>query len=263
MSGILLTANELATLLTLLSARQVIGVDSERLFPEESAELERLFQNGLTTLRLKGYVSGTLPQAAPDQGLMTVVATIADPDLVVFANRTEGGAQISALHYLGGDDIASLEWSNADQAYRLGWVDDRLMLARRVLKFLKASEAAPALEPFTLDEALFLGARDAARRGAQGDARSQLGPADLADGTQAALIPALAGDKGGELIVVRPHASQIEAGRRAWVLSGPHGAWIGFRHSTESTQMQFQPLSAATLSETINVFVEYLKPVTA
>lgn len=263
MSGILLTANELATLFTLLSARQVIGIDSERLFPEESSELERLFQTGLDTLRLKGYVSGTPPEAVPDQGLMELVATIADPEFIVFANRTEGDALVSALHYLGGDEIASLEWSNPDQAYRLGWVDDRLMLARRVLNFLKANEAAADLPPLALDEALFLGARDAARRGALEEASSQLRPVNLPANTLAGLLSALASDQGGELIVVRPRAGQIEAGRRAWVLSGPHGAWIGFRQSADSTRTLFQPLSESALSETLGLFVDFLKPVTA
>lgn len=258
MAGILLTRHELATLFILLSARQVIGVDPDALFPEDSDKLQAQFVSGLDSLRAKGLVTGEPAQAIPDHGLMELVSTITDPDFVVLANREEAVGVASAVHYLGSGDIASLEWSQAGDAYRVGWVADDEMLARRVLVFLRAAQPADGGTSFTIDEADFIRARDAARRGAEDVARAAL-PVALAD----TLGRAFAGNQGGELIVARPNAGQIEAGRRAWVLSGPAGAWIGYRLASDSATMHFEPLSVGSVQETIRLFVDFLKPVTA
>ncbi len=260
MNGIELDRDELAALAQLLSASRVFGVAD--VVPAEAAAREAAFVAGLEKLRARGYVKGQAPgQVVPDTGLLRLVSVLVDPRVVIVAERAAGGD--AALHYADDDGFVSLE-GDAASGYRIGWVDDADLLARRVLRFL---EIEPGIESqgavARLPEAAFSSAREVARSADLAAVEGALVAGGVVRSMAAEVAPTI--PAGGHVLVIRLSAGQADAARRAWVLGSRSTAsgWIGWRESVEATDLRLEPLSARRLAEVLTRFVEYLSPAPA
>lgn len=260
MNGIELDRDELAALVQLLSAGRVFGVAD--VVPAEPAAREAAFVAGLEKLSARGYVKGQTPSpVAPDTGLLRLVSVLVDPRVVIVAERAAGGD--AALHYADDDGFVSLE-GDAASGYRIGWVDDADLLARRVLRFL---EIEPDIESqgtiVKLPEAAFSSARAVARSADSPAIEGALMAGGVTRSTAAEVAPTLLA--GGHVLVIRLNAGQAEAARRAWVLTSlsATSGWIGWRESVEDTDLRLEPLNARRLADVLMRFVAYLSPARA
>ncbi len=261
MNGIELDQSEMTAVMLLLSASRVFGIAD--VVPAEPAARDEAFVAGLTRLRARGLVTGKAPeQAIPDTGLMRLVSVVVDPRLVVVAERATGGD--ASLHFADDRGYVSLE-GNATSGYRLGWVDDTALLARRVLRFLEIEPTVVATgSVFSLPEAAFSGARELARAADQAAAEAALIDAGLQPAQSAAAAAALTPAAGGHVLIIRLNAGRAEAARRAWVLAAQGGVgWVGWRPVPDDSQLRFEPLSAIQLAQVIDRFAELLSPVRA
>lgn len=260
MNGIELDRDELAALVLLLSASRVFGVAD--VVPADPAAREAAFAAGLEKLRARGYVKSQEPgQVAPDTGLLRLVSVLVDPRVVIVAERASGGD--AALHFADDDGFVSLE-GDAASGYRIGWVDDADLLARRVLRFF---EIEPGIESHgavvKMPEAAFSSAREVARSADLAAVEGALVAGGVLRPTAAEVAPMI--QTGGHVLVIRLNSGQAEAARRAWVLGSRSATsgWIGWRESVEDTDLRLDPLSARRLAEVLTHFVEFLSPAPA
>ncbi len=262
MNGIELDRDELAALILLLSASRIFGVAD--VVPAEPSAREAVFATGLEKLLVRGLVNHPAAgKAVPDTGLLRLVSVIVDPRVVIVTERASGGD--AAMHYADDDGYVSFE-GDAVQGYRVGWVDDTDMLARRVLRFLEIdpdirSEGAPQ----SLSETGFSGARELARSTDAAAARAVLVDSGVAQNAAAEIAPTLLPDSGGHVLVIRLNAGRAEAARRAWVLATPRASigWIGWRASAEDPNVRLEPLSTPQLAGVLDQFIQYLSPARA
>lgn len=261
MNGLELDRDEFATALMLLSATRVFGL--VEIVPADPATRERVFAAGIDKLRARGLVTGRAPeQAIPDTGLMRLASVVVDPRLVIVAERAASGD--AALHFADDDGYVSLE-GDAVTGFRLGWVEDTALLARRVMRFIGGEPGQVSqAEAFALTETAFSGAREMARAAGAAAAESALRDAGLAPELSRAVAVVLAPETGGHVLVIRLNAGQAEAARRAWVLSaGGSEGWLGWRPSVDEIRLRFEPLDAAHLAEVLDRFAQDLAPTRA
>ncbi len=258
MNGIELDRDEFAAVVLLLSATRVFGL--AEVVPADPAAREAAFSSGLAKLRARGLVTGDAPrQAIPDTGLMRLASIVVDPRLVIVAERAVGGG--AALHFADDVGYVSLE-GDAGAGYRLGWVDDTLLLARRDLRFLGVDpDVASGAEGLAVAETVFSGARELARNGGAEASTAALRAAGVGEEAAARLAGALAVEAGGSVLVIRLNAGQAEAARRTWVLPGDaHGGWVAWRPTADDSALHFDPLTAAQLADILERFAQYLAP---
>jgi len=260
MNGIELDRDELATVVMLLSAERVFGL--AEVLPATVEERGAVFTAGLTRLRARGLVTGEAGKAIPDTGLMRLGSVVVDPRLVIVAEPADGGA--AALHYADDSGYVSLE-GDAVSGYRLGWVPDTGLLARRVLRFVGIDpQAAPTADGFVLTDAALNGATELVRAAEAGGVEALLAASGLAPDVAATLGGALRGGLGGQVMVIRLDAGRAEAARRAWVLAtDPTTGWVGWRRSAEDERIFFEALSADRLGQAIELFAQTLAPARA
>lgn len=258
MNGIELDRDEFATVVLLLSATRVFGL--AEVVPADPTAREAALVSGLAKLRARGLVTGDAPrQAIPDTGLMRLASIIVDPRLVIVTERAVGGD--AALHFADDVGYVSLE-GNATSGYRLGWVDDTTLLARRGLRFLDVDPDVMAqVEGLAVAETVFSGARELARNGGAEASAAALRAAGVSDEAATLLAGALATEAGGSVLVIRLNAGQAEAARRAWVLPvDARGGWIAWRPAADDSALRFDPLTAAQLAGILERFAQYLAP---
>ncbi len=261
MNGLELDRDEFATVLMLLSATRVFGL--AEVLPADPAARERAFAAGIDRLRARGLITGRAPdQAIPDTGLMRLASVVVDPRLVIVAERA--ASSDAALHFADDDGYVSLE-GDAVSGFRLGWVEDTTLLARRVLRFIGGEPGQVSrAEPFALTETAFSGAREMTRAAGPAAAESTLRDAGLAPELARAVAVVLTPETGGHVLAIRLNAGQAEAARRAWVLSaGGSEGWLGWRPSADATRLRFEPLDAAHLAEVLDRFAQDLAPARA
>lgn len=257
MNGIELDRDEFATVVLLLSATRVFGL--AEVVPADPTAREAALVSGLAKLRARGLVTGDAPRQAPDTGLMRLASIVVDPRLVIVTERAVGGD--AALHFADDVGYVSLE-GNATTGYRLGWVDDTTLLARRGLRFLDVDpDVVAQVEGLAVAETVFSGARELARNGGAEASAAALRVAGVSDEAAAVLADALAKEAGGSVLVIRLNAGQAEAARRAWVLPvDARGGWIAWRPAADDSALRFDLLTAAQLAGILERFAQYLAP---
>lgn len=201
MSGVSLSAPELAYLLTSLRATSVMGLDDPRLFPADPAERQALLGEGRRRLIVNGWLRpGKKPgQLDLDNSLTLLAAVVADPEFVLLTVRVlpaAGQAQV-LRHYLAVGLIVEVMEAGSGQ-FQLGFVPDLAATAARLAELLQLGDPAPAQTPppaeapglhFTLPESAFealqaLAGDHAATAAAQAEAPPATGPDERGNGAR-------------------------------------------------------------------------------
>jgi hypothetical protein len=260
MEGLELSVQELAYLLTLVRASGLPGVADPRLFPETPTTQKNTYSKGREQLEANGWITEVADHPGEyevNSYLFSMVASLAEPDAVIvtFREDRKGRRQV-VLHYLAGETIVEL-FAASKTGYRLGLVLGIEMLQDRLAQMLEVSQAAHR-GLFTLDETTFKKVRMLSEAGSQEKAGKLLTNSGLNGAAGASLLQALSAPARGQLVVARPEAGQIVAGRRTQVYGAAETAWMALRTSAGSKEVQVSACDASGLGVLVDAWVEQM-----
>jgi hypothetical protein len=260
MEGLELSVQELAYLLTLVRASGLPGVTDPRLFPETPTAQKTTYSKGREQLEANGWITEVADHPGEyevNSYLFGMAAALADPEAVVvtFREDKKGRRQV-VLHYLAGEQIVEL-FAASKTHYRLGVVLGAAMLQQRLAQMLEVSDAAHRGR-FTLDEATFKKVRSLSEGGQPEKAGKLLTNSGLNGAAGASLLQALSAPARGQLIVARPQAGQIVAGRRTQVYGAADAAWMALRTTAGSSEVQVSACDPSGLGVLVDAWVEQM-----
>ncbi len=260
MSGVDLGAPELSYLLATLNAPAIVGVDAKTLFPKKQSAREAMFQKGREELETHGWIR-PIPdrpdESELDAELLELVSIIAAPYFVIATQRISGVRERQVvMHYMADENIVELSASE-EETYRLGLVPDRDALFERIAAMLQLQGKAPSRH-LEVDGELFEYVQSLAPKGRLEKAGARLESAGFEGKIADSIINAVYDPVQGQIVLIRTHSGEVEAGRRVRVFGEGKQAWFVKRSSPDATDFEMITSDAASLKDLLTVSLDEL-----
>jgi len=254
MNGAELEKTELAYLLAILEASGVVGIEDPALFPVKTPERDKTYGEGRKKLESNGWLkpSADYPDEYElDVFLLEMVAIIAAPENIVatVSNGNKKAGQM-VMHYLSNGAIVELSAQNA-KGYTIGVVPDQKALQARVAEMLGVAGKRKAVR-FSLDQDALNDIRSLSKKGEQEEAKALLEATQLSGPAKNSFVAAMGESEHGQIVVIRPEAGEIEAGRRSTLYGADKTAWLVSRSSSDSTELEVRNGDVAGIGKLIS-----------
>ncbi len=240
MNGAELDKTELAYLLAMVEASEVVGITDPALFPVKSADRDATYGKGRKKLETNGWLKPSADYAGEyelDGFLLEMVSIIADPDHVVATvNNGNGKGRQMVLHYLSDETIVELSAANA-KSYNIGLIPDQKALQERVAEMLGVTGKRKAVG-FSLEQQALEDIGALSNNGEQEEAKALLEATQLSGPAKNSFVAAMGKSEHGQIVVMRSEAGEIEAGRRSTLYGEDKTAWLVSRTSSDSTELE-------------------------
>jgi hypothetical protein len=251
MSGVQLSTSEMAYLLALIDATSIVGLKDPALFPQTETERDTTYGQGWKDLEASGWLKTS--KDYPDEYelnpiLLEMVSIVANPDFVVATAHSKKKGQQLVLHYLVGEGIVELS-APEETKYLMGVLPDRDAFLDRVSKMLELDSSSMTAHA-SLRGNTFQDMQALAKQGKLDRAKEVLSSTGLEMEEVEALLAAISGKIGGQIVVVRPYAGEIEAGRKALIFGKGKTAWLAMKKKSDAPDMNVatcDPVSIAAL----------------
>jgi hypothetical protein len=266
-TNVVLAPEEFAYLLAVVHAPFLVGVSDSRLFPQDARSRKSIYGKGRQSLEANGWLKPLAEAPGEyefDSGLVEMVASVADPDVVIgVLRRGPDGKYVGILDYLAGGLIIEITL-DVHGGYRLGTVAERAELFRRIGLILRLT-TPEVWAQFDLDDDTLKDLVSLSQNGDEGRARELLTSRQINPAVAESFVKALADPTGGMVVSLRPgRAGGPESGRKATVYGGFGAAWIVQKRSKDSSEFEVTSLDARRLEMLVTSWLDELSnsPVT-
>jgi hypothetical protein len=260
MNGAELDRAELAYLLAVVESSGVVGLEDPTLFPLKASERDATYGKGRKKLESNGWL--TLSADHTDEYelndiLLEMVSIIADPEhAVATVNNGDGKARQLVMHYLAEQNIVEVSAPNAND-YKVGVIPDQKALQERVAEMLGVTGKRKAVR-FLLEEQVFNDIGALSKKGEVERAEALLEAIKLTAPAKKSFIAAMSEPEHGQIVIMRPDAGEIEAGRRSTVYGEAGKAWMVSLPSSDSTVLEVRNCDVTSIGELISEWLKEL-----
>ena len=259
-SGVDLAASELSYLLATLDASEIVGFDAKALFPQKQSSRKTMFSQGREELEAHGWmkpIADHPDEYELDAELLELVSVIAAPSFVIATRRISGEQERQVvLHYLADESIVEL--SAVDKGtYRIGVVADRSALFERIAAMLQLSGKAPS-NHLEVNGEVFEHFQSLAQKGQLEQAKAHLESAGIAGKMADSVLNAVCDPAHGQIVLIRNHFGEVEAGRRVRVYGEGKQAWFVRQTSPDAADVEMITSDAASLKNLLTILLDEL-----
>jgi hypothetical protein len=166
------------------------------------------------------------------------------------------------LHYLVEDSIVELSAPGKD-IFNIGVVADSKELQTRIAELLQITAklkatAKPKGGRAMLDGEAFQDLKAFSQKGQTDRAEALLESTKLSKTNKTSLLAAMGNPERGQIVVMRPGESGIEAGRRSSVFGNDGSAWLVRRLTSESQEVEISACDAARIGALLTELTDEL-----
>ncbi len=260
MSGVDLAASELSYLLATLDASEIVGFDATALFPDKQSSRKAMFSQGREELEAHGWMK-PIPDHPDeyelDAELLESVSVIAAPSFVIATQRIYGEQERQdVLHYLADKSIVELS-APEEGTYRIGFLSDRGALFKRIAEMLQLAAKAPS-KHLELDGEVFEYIQSLAPKGRLEKARARLESAGVTGKIADSILDAVCDPVQGQIVLIRTHSSEVEAGRRVRIYGEGKQAWIVRQSSPDNADVEMINCDSTSFVDLLTVLLDEL-----
>ncbi len=254
MNGAELDKTEFAYLLAMVEASAVVGIKDPALFPVQAAERDATYERGRKKLESHGWLKPSADykdEYELDVFLLEMIAIIAAPkNIIATVSNSNGKARQMVMHYLSDGTIVELSAASS-KSYTIGVVPDQKALQGRVAEMLGVAGKRKAVR-FLLEQDALNDIRALSKKGEQEEAKTLLEAIQLSGPAKNSFVAAMGESAHGQIVVIRPEAGEIEAGRRSTLYGEDKTAWLVSRSSSDSTEFEVRNGDVAGIGKLIS-----------
>ncbi len=251
--SVILDRSEFFTLMALLRATDVFGLEASALLPSEPAALQALFDEGRERLLTRDLIRRTTSgEIALELGLRDLMTTIVDPDQAVLAARhlPGRGRQIFLFYGRGGSFV---EQTLADEnTHHVTQLSDVEALVEHLLRIFPVSALPFVPESFTTTAVALRAAFQQVEAGQTEAARRLLEAAPTSDAMLGGYMAVLFGSAvfNGNLTFVRPTPGGVAQSLDLSLVQAPDEAWA-ITPTDDPAMLRAERMNAAVLRATL------------
>ena len=192
-----------------------------------------------------------------DAELLESVSVIAAPSFVIATQRIYGEQERQdVLHYLADKSIVELS-APEEGTYRIGFLSDRGALFKRIAEMLQLAAKAPS-KHLELDGEVFEYIQSLAPKGRLEKARARLESAGVTGKIADSILDAVCDPVQGQIVLIRTHSSEVEAGRRVRIYGEGKQAWIVRQSSPDNADVEMINCDSTSFVDLLTVLLDEL-----
>lgn len=228
MKEFILNQAELLALMTAVNTSLIMGIDNERLIPNEQEKQAELSWHGIDSLKQRGLLRLENDTHIVNGDLMMMATAIAFPQVMSFITRdVPGEGQQQFFHYR--TDPVNVELTMPIEAqYRLAALPDAIAALERIRQILPVTFADEAIsEQQTIDQELFFQIKTWAEQGKFLQAAEALQANGFAPESANRLVQTIHSPTlGGTIAFLQVDEQEVVDGRNLALVQDDQAAWL-------------------------------------
>lgn len=253
-----LNPTEMLALMTAVNTSLILGIDNDRLVPDQQEQQRELALEGIEQLKQRSLIKVQDGTYVLDGDLGLMAAAIAYPQVMTFITRDlPGQGQQQFLHYR--TDPVNVELTMpTEEKYRLAALPDAVAALARIRQILPVTEdyQGPKIRQ-SLEQALFFAVKSQAEAGHQDQAAAMLQEAGFPAEAAARFVQTLyTPSLGGTVAFMRVQDQEIVDGRNLAMVKDEQIAWLIYQATAGESSLIIETVApveySTALLETLN-----------